>query len=917
MSAWLSEDLAAPPTAPAHRGAQAALRAFDVLLAALLLVPLLPALALLRRRWAGDWHRGVHAAFLKRRLDVPAGRLGAALRRLGAPHWPVLLHIVRGEMAWVGPRPRRLDEAPSPAAQVRPGVVNPWWLRQRTAVHFGTEAQADRDYLARRGLRHDLGLLLRSVPLALLPAADHRAAARVRVGGVDVDNLTMSEALERIAAMLDGAAPQQVCFVNPACVNIAAGHRAYRRVLAQAALVLPDGIGLRLASVLLRTPLRQNVNGTDLFPRLCEALQRRGASVYLLGGRPGVAEAVAAEVGRRWPRLRVAGLRHGYFAPAEEAAVAAEVRASGADVLLVARGVPSQDLFVARHLPLLGVRVAMGVGGLFDFVSGRIPRAPQWMREAGLEWVWRLRQEPTRMWRRYLVGNVTFLARVAWQRAAGRRSLRGANQPATSPSTVADVTPRAERRAVVFATVAAGPDLPVPPGIPAALLTLGHQSVAEHLMDRLAQAGVADVDLVACEQPEALRALLGDGSRWGLRLRWQLVKHPSRPYAALATAARATASTLVVLHADRVPSAATLGRLLAGDGLGFDASGQGGLRWSGCASAAPDRLAGLDPHLDREALAAHLQASGLQAWIADEPVLTGAAGLMAAQQQALHADALAAVPASWIRREWGAMSPSARVDDGAVVTGPALIGPGSWVQRGAVIGAGVVLGADTVVSGGTLVRDALVLPGTYLGPGLEVAHAIVDGSRLQHVALGVRLQLAPGDGLALSLAAPTPVQPGWAARAAAALVVGLAAPALAGHRLARRARARPPAWGRRDVVTGRDPSTRAPVTTRLITPRRGGSRADARWAALAALGDVAAGRRCWLGVRPRSVGEWYALSPVWQDILAGRPVGVLYAPVAQGDADEAAELAAAADVHGCSISRGRRVAEWVRARAVP
>jgi UDP-N-acetyl-D-mannosaminuronic acid transferase (WecB/TagA/CpsF family) len=113
-----------------------------------------------------------------------------------------------------------------------------------------------------------------------------------------------------------------------------------------------------------------------------------------------VAEGVADQIAARWPGLRVAGLRHGYFCAAEEGDVVAQVRDSGADLLLVARGVPSQDLCIDRHLPLLAVKVAMGVGGLFDFASGRIARAPMWMRETGLEWAYRLLQEPGRMWRR-------------------------------------------------------------------------------------------------------------------------------------------------------------------------------------------------------------------------------------------------------------------------------------------------------------------------------------------------------------------------------------------------------------------------------------------------------------------------------------------------------------------------------------
>jgi N-acetylglucosaminyldiphosphoundecaprenol N-acetyl-beta-D-mannosaminyltransferase len=351
------------------------------------------------------------------------GRLGRCLRALGPGRWVLLVHILRGQMAFVGPRARIVGE-PVPVATlgVRPGLVNPWFIRRRTRVDFGTEAQADADYLAHRGVGHDLGLLVRGILVALLPKPLEQFPIRVRVGDVGFDNLDMQEALAALDRMLAGTSTQQVMFVNPACVNIAARHRGYRRALSRAALVLPDGIGIKIGSDLLGTPLKQNVNGTDLFPRLCDLLAARGASLFLLGGGAGVAQAVAARIAQEWPQIRVVGARDGYFSVAEEGGVVAQIRSSGADCLLVARGVPAQDLLIDRYLPLLGVKVALGVGGLFDFVSGRLLRAPVWMRETGLEWAFRLLQEPRRLWRRYLVGNLTFMGRIWLQRAGLRQT---------------------------------------------------------------------------------------------------------------------------------------------------------------------------------------------------------------------------------------------------------------------------------------------------------------------------------------------------------------------------------------------------------------------------------------------------------------------------------------------------------------
>jgi N-acetylglucosaminyldiphosphoundecaprenol N-acetyl-beta-D-mannosaminyltransferase len=185
---------------------------------------------------------------------------------------------------------------------------------------------------------------------------------------------------------------------------------------------LPDGIGVRIASGVLGGPVRENVNGTDLLPRLCSTLQKSGHSLFLLGARPGVASEMARRLLRQYPELKIAGTCHGYFDHQDETQIARSIRRSGADVVLTALGAPRQDVFNEEQLEEMGVRVAIGVGGLFDFYSGRIRRAPEWVRELGFEWLFRLVQEPRRLWRRYVIGNVEFLFRVGLTRVAERSS---------------------------------------------------------------------------------------------------------------------------------------------------------------------------------------------------------------------------------------------------------------------------------------------------------------------------------------------------------------------------------------------------------------------------------------------------------------------------------------------------------------
>jgi N-acetylglucosaminyldiphosphoundecaprenol N-acetyl-beta-D-mannosaminyltransferase len=931
MIAWLSDELsgrgaaavAVPAGAPVAPPAPA-LRLLDLALSALVLAALALPLAALAALCGGFTRQrllGLQGVpFQRLGLALPSGLRGRLAASLGAGDWPVLLNILRGDMAWVGPRARAQGEAfESACLGVRPGLVNPWFIRRRTAVDFGTEEQADLGYLARRGLQHDLGLLLRGALVAALPAATGRLVPeRVVVGDVAFHNVDMTQALARLSGFLDGTGTAQVSFVNPACVNIAASNRAYRRVLARANLVLPDGIGIKIGTALLGTPLKQNVNGTDLFPRLCDLLQARAASVFLLGGGPRVAEAVAAQMAARWPGVRVVGARHGFFSVAEEGRVVAEVRASGADVLLVARGVPGQDLFIDRYLPQLGVKVALGVGGLFDFVSGRISRAPVWMRETGLEWMWRLRQEPGRMWRRYLVGNITFLARVVMQRATLRK--RWIDVLSLPKATLSAKTETRAVRAVIFATPRPAADMPLAADFPTALLPLGHQSLIEHLLANLAQAKVHDVDLVVSDRPHELRALLGDGSRWGLRLRWHLAKDPAHAYAVLDQATLRDSGHIVIGHADRCPSVAALQALVSAEQWLMDTQGEFGPQWAGWGSLSPSRLSVRCAELGRAALGLQGAVLGLRVRVvepADGLPLYSAEQVLAAQPGASGELAPQDVPLSWIRTPWGAMSPLAVVNRGATLVGPVLVGPGCIVSRGAQVGPHVVLSRDIVVSKGTRVENSLVLPGAYIGAGLDLTQCVVNGARVRHLALDVEARLPEADALILSLGQETVAASSWAGRAAAAAALVVAGPVLLGHVACRWFSGRGPDWALREAVLGRPEGAQRLITINLRCAHHGAGAGSSAWARAAGLIDVAAGRRSWFGMRPRSRGQWYALRPEWQQMLTGRAIGLFHAPAWSDDSPLLAEACAAADVFASVLSPARRLGlAWQALRRV-
>lgn len=241
--------------------------------------------------------------------------------------------------------------------------------------------------------------------------------AALNIRSIRLTNLAMEDALNAIDAALARHVPTRIAFVNADCVNIAARSKGYRQDLEAMDWVFVDGIGMKLAGKILDQPVRANVNGTDLFPLICAELALRGRSIFLLGAKPGVPEAVARWAKDRFPGLVIVGTQHGYFRVEETPSVISRIREAHTDVLFVAMGVPQQEAWINQHMNSTGANIAIGVGGLFDYFSGTIPRAPLWMRQNGLEWLFRVIQEPHRLGKRYLVGNWVFLGRIAWDKA--------------------------------------------------------------------------------------------------------------------------------------------------------------------------------------------------------------------------------------------------------------------------------------------------------------------------------------------------------------------------------------------------------------------------------------------------------------------------------------------------------------------
>jgi N-acetylglucosaminyldiphosphoundecaprenol N-acetyl-beta-D-mannosaminyltransferase len=334
---------------------------------------------------------------------------------------PLFLWVLAGKFKLVGLSKKSADFPRTDGDEYlfsdNPGIFTLFYLRESTRITHKPQARIDEEYLGLRSLRYDFFLVLRCIPAIFYSSAGHQFKEKVDLLGVEFDNITMAQALNLIKNTIIAGKRRFICFVNPDCLNKIFTDGSYSDILRRADNVFPDGIGINIGCKLIKNPMRENINGTDMLPFLCELCSQNGWGMYFLGAAPGVAEKMSELLVQRYPALKICGYRHGFFDGSQNDEVVADINRSGAKLPLVALGVPMQEKWIARNRGTLNIPVVMGVGGLFDFYSGNIRRAPIWLRELGCEWIYRILQEPGRMWKRYVIGNPVFLYRVIkWKR---------------------------------------------------------------------------------------------------------------------------------------------------------------------------------------------------------------------------------------------------------------------------------------------------------------------------------------------------------------------------------------------------------------------------------------------------------------------------------------------------------------------
>lgn len=232
---------------------------------------------------------------------------------------------------------------------------------------------------------------------------------RVKILGVEVDAVTMNQAVERVTELIATGKPSMVATANAEMLLNATHDAELKTILNAAELVVADGAGTVWAARHLGKHMPERVAGFDLVQELMKISPRNGWKIFLFGAAPGIADKAKLKAETLYPGIKIVGTRNGYFKPEDEPEIVAQIKSSRADILLAALGVPKQEKWLAAHKAELKIPVSIGVGGTFDVMAGVVKRAPLWMQRARLEWLFRAMLQPSR------AGRLVALPKFVWQ----------------------------------------------------------------------------------------------------------------------------------------------------------------------------------------------------------------------------------------------------------------------------------------------------------------------------------------------------------------------------------------------------------------------------------------------------------------------------------------------------------------------
>lgn len=232
---------------------------------------------------------------------------------------------------------------------------------------------------------------------------------RVPILNTYIDALTMEETISEVEKIIARGVPTQHVVINANKVNLMNEDPELKRIVNECPLINADGISILWAAKLLGLPIKERVTGIDLFLNLVKVASEKGYKIYLFGAKEEVVRKVKKVFEEEYPTLQIVGYRNGYFTEEDEPEIVKNMAESGADMMFVAFSSPKKEYWINKYINQLNIPFVMGVGGSFDVVAGVTERAPKWVQIRGFEWLYRLVQEPRRMWRRYVIGNAQFI----------------------------------------------------------------------------------------------------------------------------------------------------------------------------------------------------------------------------------------------------------------------------------------------------------------------------------------------------------------------------------------------------------------------------------------------------------------------------------------------------------------------------
>ncbi len=240
--------------------------------------------------------------------------------------------------------------------------------------------------------------------------------ATVDILGVQVSCVDLETLIDQAILWAEAEGAHTISYVNAHCLNTSCRDPEYRQLLNETDLVYADGVGVVWASRFLGGCQLQKMTGADWIYDFCAAASEKNILIYILAGKPGVADRAKQALVDKWPELDIVGVSDGYFIETSEAETLLEIQRKAPHVLFVGLGAPQQEKWVAEHRQELGLPVCWTVGALFDYLAGEERRVPSWMYKLNLEWLWRLLVDPAAKWRRYVLGNPEFVLRVLRQK---------------------------------------------------------------------------------------------------------------------------------------------------------------------------------------------------------------------------------------------------------------------------------------------------------------------------------------------------------------------------------------------------------------------------------------------------------------------------------------------------------------------